>query len=88
MCLVLFVSLPCGFFYFLATMPLLKAQKKELAQSYLQKLQEGRNVAVLTFDKIPVNEVNKLRMKVAAAQGALQVVKKRVFLKIAEGAFS
>jgi hypothetical protein len=56
------------FFYFLATMPLLKAQKKELAKSYLEKLQGGRNVTVLSFDKIPVNEVNKLRMQVVDAQ--------------------
>ncbi len=69
-------------------MPLLKAQKEELAKSYLQKLQEGRNVAVLSFDKIPVNEVNKLRMNVVDAQGSLQVVKKRVFLKATEGCFA
>lgn len=68
-------------------MPLLKAQKKELATSYLQKLQEGRNVTVLSFDKIPVNEINKLRMDVVDAEGSLQVVKKRVFLKATDGKF-
>lgn len=68
-------------------MPLLKAQKKELAKSYLQKLQGGRNVAVLSFNKIPVNEVNKLRMNVVDAEGSLQVVKKRVFLKATAGSF-
>lgn len=68
-------------------MPLLKAQKKELAGAYLERLKQGRNVTVLSFDKIPVNEVNKLRMQVADAQGALQVVKKRVFLKAADGQF-
>jgi len=74
-------------FYFLATMPLLKAQKKELAKSYLEKLQGGRNVAVLSFNKIPVNEVNKLRMNVVDAKGSLQVVKKKVFLKATAGSF-
>ena len=68
-------------------MPLLKAQKKELAKSYLEKLQGGRNVTVLSFDKIPVNEVNKLRMQVVDAQWSLQVVKKRVFLKATAGTF-
>lgn len=68
-------------------MPLLKAQKKELATSYLQQLQKWLNVTVLSFDKIPVNEVNKIRMDVAAAQGSLQVVKKRVFLKATAGTF-
>lgn len=62
-------------------MPLLKAQKRELAKSYLQKLKEGRNVAVLSFDKIPVNEINTLRMQITDTQWSLQVVKKRVFLK-------
>lgn len=42
---------------------------------------------MLSFDKIPVNEVNKIRMDVAAAQGSLQVVKKRVFLKATAGTF-
>gem|GEM_PF-3560559 len=76
-----------AFFYFLVTMPLLKAQKKELAVSYLQQLQQGRNVAVLSFDKIPVNEVNKIRMNIADVNGSLQVVKKRVFLKATAGTF-
>lgn len=66
-------------------MPLLKAQKKELAKTYAQQLQQGKNVTVLVFDKIPVNEVNALRMNVADAQWVLQVVKKRVFLKATEG---
>lgn len=68
-------------------MPLLKSQKVDLAQTYLDKLQKGLNVTLLAFDKIPVNEVNKFRMDVADAQWALQVVKKRVFLKIASWAF-
>jgi ribosomal protein L10 len=75
------------FFYFLVTMPLLKAQKKELAKAYSKKMEEGRNVTVLSFDKIPVNEVNKLRMNVVDAEGSLQVVKKRVFLKATDGSF-
>jgi large subunit ribosomal protein L10 len=66
-------------------MPLLKAQKKELAKTYAQQIVTGKNVTVLVFDKIPVNEVNTLRMKVAEAEGSLQVVKKRVFLKAMDG---
>lgn len=66
-------------------MPLLKAQKKELAKTYAQQIVTGKNVTVLVFDKIPVNEVNILRMKVAEAEGSLQVVKKRVFLKAMDG---
>ncbi|MBP6257228.1 hypothetical protein KA405_06115 [Patescibacteria group bacterium] len=49
-------------------MPLLKAQKRELAKTYAQQMLQGKNVTVLVFDKIPVNEVNALRMNVADAQ--------------------
>lgn len=68
-------------------MPLLKAQKRELAKTYAQQIVSGKNVTVLVFDKIPVNEVNTLRMNVAEANGSLQVVKKRVFLKAMDGVF-
>ena len=49
-------------------MPLLKAQKKELAKTYSQQLLQGKNITVLVFDKIPVNDVNALRMSVADAE--------------------
>ena len=69
-------------------MALLKAQKEALGKTYVDALQKSRNVTVLSFDKIPVNEINQLRMDVADAQATLQVVKKRVFLKTLPDTFS
>lgn len=68
-------------------MPLLKSQKKELAKHYKENVEKSINVVVLTFDKIPVNEINQIRMDIAAAQGVLQVVKKRILLKALDSSF-
>lgn len=65
-------------------MPLLKAQKIELAQYYKKSMETWLTITALVFDKIPVNEVNNLRIAVAEARWLLQVVKKRVFLKAVE----
>lgn len=62
-------------------MPLLKADKKALAKTYLQEVQQAKNIVVLTQTGIPVNEGNALRIALEDAQGKLQVVKKRVFLQ-------
>lgn len=68
-------------------MPLLKAQKKELAKKYLSSVEGAKNAVVLSVEWIPVNEVNNLRMDLAETQGNLEVIKKRVFLKGIEGKF-
>lgn len=62
-------------------MALLKADKKVLAKKYLETLQGAKNAVILQQDKIPVNEVNKVRMELASVDGKLVVIKKRVFLK-------
>ncbi len=62
-------------------MPLLKADKQALAKTYLQEVQQAKNIVVLTQSGIPVNEGNALRIALEDAQGKLQVVKKRVFLQ-------
>lgn len=68
-------------------MPLLKAQKKELAQRYLQELQGAKNIVLLKQYGLPVNQMTTLRKGVAEAEGKLAVVKKRVLLKGIEGKF-
>ena len=75
--------LSAGFFYLYAilAMPLLKADKQALAKTYLQEVQQAKNIVVLTQSGIPVNEGNALRIALEDAQGKLQVVKKRVFLQ-------
>lgn len=65
-------------------MPLLKAQKKELAKQYLANVEWAKNAVILDMQGIPVNEVNKVRSMLSESQGQLQVVKKRVFLKAIE----
>lgn len=68
-------------------MALLKAQKIELAQRYVEELNGAKNIVLLKQYGLPVNEITMLRRGVAAAEGKLQVVKKRVFLKGIEGKY-
>jgi len=68
-------------------MPLLKAQKKDLAKKYLSSVEGAKNSVVLSVEWIPVNAVNNLRMDIAEMQWELVVVKKRVFMKGVEGKF-
>lgn len=68
-------------------MALLKADKKVLAKKYLETLQGAKNAVILQQDKIPVNEGNKVRMDLAAVDGKLVIIKKRVFLKGIEGKY-
>ncbi|MDP2670202.1 MAG: 50S ribosomal protein L10 [bacterium] len=68
-------------------MPLLRSQKKDLAKQYIDNFNKSVNVIVLTFDKLPVNELNQIRMDIADTQGVLQVVKKRILLKALDGSF-
>ena len=68
-------------------MALLKEDKKKLAKEYLETLQWAKNAVVLQQDSIPVNEVNKVRRELAAVDGKLVVIKKRVFLKGIEGKY-
>lgn len=62
-------------------MPLLKEDKKKLAQEYIQTMEGAKNIVLLQHEGIPVNEINALRMWLADQQWSLQVVKKRVLLK-------
>ena len=68
-------------------MALLKAQKLELAKRYVEELEGAKNIVLLKQYGLPVNEITMLRRGVATAEGKLQVVKKRVFLKGIEGKF-
>ena len=68
-------------------MTLLKADKKVLAKKYLESLQGAKNAVILQQDKIPVNESNKVRMDLAAVDGKLVTIKKRVFLKGIDGKY-
>ncbi len=68
-------------------MALLKAQKVELAHRYVQELNEAKNVILLKQYGLPVNELTMLRRGVAIAEGKIQIVKKRVFLKGIEGKY-
>lgn len=68
-------------------MALLKDDKKKIAKQYQEVLSKWKNVVVLSYQWIPVNEMNEMRMWLAEAQWVLQVVKKRVFLKSIEGAY-
>lgn len=68
-------------------MPLLKEDKKQLAQQYIEAMQWAKNVVLIKHAGIPVNEMNGLRMWLADTEWNLQVVKKRVLLKWLEGKF-
>jgi len=65
-------------------MPLLKAQKQDLAQEYVALLKSAVNVVVVQYSQLSVNDVNDLRQDLADAWWA---VKKRVFLKWIEWLF-
>lgn len=62
-------------------MPLLREDKKQLAQQYTSSVEEANNTVVLSYKGIPVNEMNAVRMDIVDAKWKLQAVKKRVLLK-------
>ncbi len=68
-------------------MPLLKEDKKNLAQTYVEMMESGKNVVVVKHTWIPVNEINEMRMWVSDAQWNMKIVKKRVLLKWIEGKY-
>lgn len=68
-------------------MPLLKADKKKLAKQYVSHLDGARNVVVLSYTAVPVNQMNSLRMELDATEWKLEAVKKRVLLKGIEGSY-
>jgi len=68
-------------------MPLLKEWKKQLAKKYVASVESAKNVVVLKQFGIPVNEMNAVRMDISEAQGRLEIVKKRVFLKGVETSY-
>ena len=68
-------------------MPLLKDDKKDLAQKYVEMMEAGKNVVVIKHTWIPVNEINEMRMWVSEAEGKVRIVKKRVLLKGLEGKY-
>ncbi len=69
-------------------MALLKAQKVELAQHYVQELNKAKNTVILKQYGLPVNELTALRKGVTEAEGKMEVIKKRVFLKGIQGSGS
>jgi large subunit ribosomal protein L10 len=62
-------------------MPLLKEDKKKLAKKYVEQVAASKNVAVISYNALSVNDLNALRMNIEDAKGELVMVKKRVFLK-------
>ena len=62
-------------------MPLIKSDKIKLAKEYQEMVSDYSNVVVLSYDSIPVNEINKLRQEVGAVGWEYKVVKKRVLAK-------
>jgi large subunit ribosomal protein L10 len=68
-------------------MPLLKDDKKNLAQEYVEMMESGKNVVVIKHTWIPVNEINEMRMWISESNGNIRIVKKRVLLKWLEGKY-
>ena len=68
-------------------MPLLKDDKKNLAQEYVEMMESGKNVVVIKHTWIPVNEINEMRMWISESDGNMRIVKKRVLLKWLEGKY-
>jgi len=62
-------------------MALTRKEKGKLVELYKELLDKAKNVVVMTQSKIPVNEINKVRMAVVENGWKLQVVKKRLFLR-------
>lgn len=62
-------------------MPLLKAGKQTLAKRYGEDIAWAKNAVLLSQSAIPVNEINNVRQGIAEAEGKLEIIKKRVFLK-------
>lgn len=70
-----------GFLFHNYSMPLLKEDKKLMAQQYVELLKGAKNVVVIQHQWVPVNQINDVRMDLEESKGVLQIVKKRVFVK-------
>jgi len=62
-------------------MPLIKSDKVKLAKVYQEMVVDYSSIVILSYDAIPVNEINKLRQEIAAVGGEYKVVKKRVLAR-------
>jgi len=62
-------------------MPLIKSDKVKLAKEYQEMVADYSSIVILSYDAIPVNEINKLRQEIGAAGGEYKVVKKRVLAR-------
>ncbi len=72
-----------SFFIFMigCIMSLIKSDKIKLAKDYQEMVSDYSSIVVLSYNSIPVSEINKLRQEIASVGWEYKVVKKRVLAR-------
>lgn len=62
-------------------MAITKDKKKQLLKSYITDLENAKNAVIVKQSAIPVTLANKMRMDLSNAEGKMNIIKKRIFLR-------
>lgn len=62
-------------------MAITKDKKKSLLKSYLTDLEGAKNAVIVQQTAIPVTLANQIRMDLKKADGKMNIIKKRIFLR-------
>lgn len=62
-------------------MAITKDKKKALLATYVSDLKDATNAVIVKQNGIPVTLANKIRMELKTADGKMNILKKRIFLR-------
>ncbi len=62
-------------------MAITKDKKKVLLKSYVADLEKAKNTVIVQQKAIPVTLANQIRMELKKADGKMNIIKKRIFLR-------
>jgi ribosomal protein L10 len=62
-------------------MTITKEKKHQLLAKYKEDLSGAKNAVIVQQKSIPVNIANKIRMEIKTADGEMNIIKKRIFLR-------
>ena len=62
-------------------MTITKEKKQQLLAKYKEDLSNAANAVIVQQSGIPVTLANKIRMELRTAEGEMNIIKKRIFLR-------
>ncbi len=62
-------------------MAITKDKKKQLLKWYVTDLENAKNAVIVKQSAIPVTLANKIRIELSNAEGKMNIIKKRIFLR-------